>query len=883
MSRVTLQGTLGHYRIIEAIGEGGMGEVYAAEDTRLHRRIALKILPRLLASDPERRLRFEREAQVIAALNHPNIVTIHSVEEADGTPFLTMEMVEGRPLTDVIPRGGLPLPSLLKIAIAISDAIAAAQQRGVTHRDLKPANVMVTAEGRVKVLDFGIAKLRDLDIAADDLTRAPTRELTGEGKIIGTVAYMSPEQAEGKPVDPRSDIFAVGVLLHEMATGDRPFKGDTNVSIISSILKDTPEPVTDLNPRLPADLARIIRRCLAKDPARRYQTAVDLRNELEDLKQDVDSGVSAITAGPVAPPRRTARWLLPAAIAIALIAAAAWYVVNGTRRVKPAATFAIDHFDRLTTTGTVSLAAISPDGKYVVHVKGTQGDPSLWVRQTATTSDVQIVAPAPVIYDGVAFSPDGNYVYYNTYPRPGGGLATLYRVPVLGGRPSLVLADADSVIAFSPDAKSFAFTRGVPSKGTTGVLIANADATGVREVATLPLPARFQLESPAWSPDGRTLLALATKGPVTSAVFAVDVQSGRVSEVPGEWSAIRSVQWMPDGRSFVLDGADVGLQNPTLQIWNVSYPEGARTRVTNDLNTYQSASLSADGRSLAAVQNEITAGIEVSKFPELTEWRRVTGGPGKADGTAGMAWLRDGRIVYTSSTSGPSQLWIVNADGSNEHQLTTAVPVALNPFPSADGRWIYFDTVVSAGRCIYRIAPDGSGSEQITRGGNESHPVASPDGSTVFLSLRQGGENHVARVKSQGGEPTVISKGTFTALDISPDGTQLVGPTWSEQDRRSVIALLPAAGGDPILLRDIPVPTAAFAPDGRAVVFPDLRTRPVRMMRRPLPEGVAAYVGPALPAVTFGGALSRDGRLAISHGSQQSDVVLITAVRSATP
>src|SRR4051812_18806702 len=319
-----------------------MGEVYAAEDTRLHRRIALKVLPRLLADDPERRLRFEREARAIAALNHPNIVTIYSVEEADGTPFLTMELVDGKPLTEIIPRGGLALPALLKIAIAISDAIAAAQQRGITHRDLKPANVMVTAEGRVKVLDFGVAKLRDLEVAsaADDLTRGPTRELTGEGKIIGTVAYMSPEQAEGKPVDPRSDIFAVGVLLHEMATGDRPFKGDTNVSIVSSILRDNPPPVTDLNPALPADLARIIRRCLSKDPGRRYQTAADLRNDLEDLKQEVDSGVSAITTRPAARPKRSARWLALAGLALAVIAAAAWFVVNGKMRSKAPAAFA---------------------------------------------------------------------------------------------------------------------------------------------------------------------------------------------------------------------------------------------------------------------------------------------------------------------------------------------------------------------------------------------------------------------------------------------------------------------------------------------------------------------------------------------------------------
>src|SRR5262245_18697569 len=613
MTAVTLQGTLGHYRILQPIGEGGMGEVYAAEDTRLHRRIALKVLPRLLAGDPERRLRFEREAQAIAALNHPNIVTIYSVEEADGTPFLTMEMVEGKPLSEVIPRGGLPLSTLLKVGIAISDAIAAAQQRGITHRDLKPANVMLTPEGRVKVLDFGVAKLRDLELAAagDDLTRGTTRQLTGEGKIIGTVAYMSPEQAEGKSVDPRSDIFALGVLLHEMATGDRPFKGDTNVSIISSILKDTPALVTDLNPRLPADLARIVRRCLAKDPTRRYQTPVDLRNELEDLKQDIDSGVSATMTRPVVNTKRPALWI-GATVAGLAVLTAAWIYVSGKTRATGPATFTIDHLARLTTTGTVSLAAMSPDGRYVVHVKGSLTDPSLWVRQTATTSDVQIVPPAQVTYDGLAFSPDGNYVYYNTYPRPGAGMATLYRVPVLGGAPTAVLADVDSAIAFSPDAQRFAFTRGSPTKGTTALVIAQADGTGVTEFSTAPAPARFHGERPAWSPDGKTLLAIALTRPGVDVVFAIDATTGRPALVPGEWSAVRDVEWMRDGRSFLADAADVGMARGALQVWSVSYPDGARTHVTNDLNSYFGVSLSADGLSLATVETETTAGLEVS-------------------------------------------------------------------------------------------------------------------------------------------------------------------------------------------------------------------------------------------------------------------------------
>src|SRR6187399_3123803 len=248
---------VGHYKILEPLGKGGMGEVFVAEDTRLNRRVALKVLPEILASDPMARQRFEREAQAVAALNHPGIVTIHSVEEFGGRLFLTMELVDGKPLSETLPNRGMPLDRLLRIGIEVADAMAAAQQRGITHRDVKPANIMITSGGRAKVLDFGLAKVHEAEaaLANDDLTRMSTTSgLTGEGRIIGTVAYMSPEQAEGKPVDPRSDIFSLGVVLHEMATGERPFKGDTNVSVISSIIKDTPAPVTETNPNLPADL-----------------------------------------------------------------------------------------------------------------------------------------------------------------------------------------------------------------------------------------------------------------------------------------------------------------------------------------------------------------------------------------------------------------------------------------------------------------------------------------------------------------------------------------------------------------------------------------------------------------------------------------------------
>jgi DNA-binding NtrC family response regulator/truncated hemoglobin YjbI len=284
--------TLNHYRILEPLGSGGMGEVYAAEDLKLRRRVALKVLPSIAALDPERRARLEHEAQAIAALNHPNIVIVHSVELTGDVPFMTMELVEGRTLADEIPRGGLPINRVLAVGIALADAMTAVHQRNIFHRDLKPANVMILPDGRIKMLDFGLAKLQDDTVTDAVSSIMPTRPPTLEGRIVGTVSYMSPEQAEGRPVDRRSDIFSFGVVLFELATGDRPFNGESNLSILLSIIKDAPPVVSEVNRALPKELGRIVKRCLAKDPNRRYQDAVDLRTDLEELRQTLDAGRS---------------------------------------------------------------------------------------------------------------------------------------------------------------------------------------------------------------------------------------------------------------------------------------------------------------------------------------------------------------------------------------------------------------------------------------------------------------------------------------------------------------------------------------------------------------------------------------------------------------
>ena len=315
--------TLGHYKILELLGAGGMGEVYRAEDTTLGRHVALKVLPADLSSDPDRLARFEREATTLAALDHPNIVTIHSVEWTEGVRFLTMQLVEGKPLSELIPKGGMPLERIFDIAIPTADALAAAHEKGVIHRDLKPANIMVASDGRVKVVDFGLAKLRQED-RATFATQLATEPVTEEGRIVGTLPYMSPEQLQGGDLDDRSDIFSLGIVLYEMASGERPFKGETAVSLISSLVKDSPQPVDTLRDGLPHHLGRVIGRCLEKNPERRYQTAKDVRNELEGLAKETESDVVARTSGATIPatalPKRFRQWPLAVGIAIALLA-----------------------------------------------------------------------------------------------------------------------------------------------------------------------------------------------------------------------------------------------------------------------------------------------------------------------------------------------------------------------------------------------------------------------------------------------------------------------------------------------------------------------------------------------------------------------------------
>jgi eukaryotic-like serine/threonine-protein kinase len=878
---VSIPETLGHYRILGLLGRGGMGEVYAAEDTRLNRKIAVKVLPELVAGDPERRHRFEREAQAVAALNHPNIVTIHSVEEDQGLPFLTMELVEGQPLGDIVRAGQLSIDTLLRIGIGVSDALAAAHQRGITHRDIKPGNIMMTPDGRVKVLDFGLAKLREAEAeaAADAVTRIPTQDVTGEGRIIGTLAYMSPEQAEGKAVDQRSDIFSLGVVLHELATGEKPFKGETTVSLISSILKDTPTPITEINPALPLGLAKVIRRSLAKDPSRRYQTAIDLRNDLEDLKQEIDSGVTASVVMPrpaLAPRRRLNPVSVIATLAMIAGVLALAYAYWSRRAPSVRSDFVVvERPARLTSSGNAALAAISPDGRYVAHVKNDPGAPSLWMRQTATTSDVQIVPPATVRYDGVTYSPEGNHVYYVTYP-PTGGLGTLYRVPALGGTSEKIIEDVDSRVSFSPDRAQFTFTRGAPAEGTAFVMIANADGTNVRKLAQLAMPDQFMLNATTWSSDGKTVIAPAQSlrdGP-HALIAAIDVATGTITQLKDRWTQLLDLEWVPGTNTFLVAGADFGQATP--QLWQIAYPSGERHAITNDLNTYSSLSLSADRSSLATVQTERVANLWIANIDNFAAVTQITSGRGRGDGLLGMDWTPDGQVVFVSNAAAGQQLWMTERDGRNVRQLTAAqqepvFSVSVTP----DGRHVVFQRYADGRMRVWRMNLDGSDQKLLTDGTLDLAPVAAPGG-IVYFARVTAGVPRPYKVSIEGGEAVALGDYNFRPIDVSADGSQLLGIAWNPEARRSVLGIMPAGGGVVRMLPQVPSFVGGLSPDGQWLLFPVLQRGGVRIERYDLVSNTSTPLG-ALPGVLFAGGLSPDGkRLALSRGDILSDVLLLT-------
>ena len=829
-----------HYQIESMIGKGGMGEVYLAVDKLLNRKIALKLLPADYTQDKERLRRFQQEAQAASALNHPNILTIHEIGNIEEQRFIATEFVDGQTLRQRFHRESLTLQEVFEIAIQIASALSAAHQAGIVHRDIKPENIMLRPDGYVKVLDFGLAKLTEQN------DRAPQPQLgdisdMSSGLVMGTVKYMSPEQAQGQQVDARSDIFSFGVVLYEMVVGRVPF-GEKGGELISAILKN--EPSTTNVPDL---LEPLISKALRKKKEERYQTMRELLIDLKNLKQKVsleDNQQTHLSTSAAISWSRSSRETV----------STVEYIVSGIKRHKTGAavvfaslvivaisfSFGVNRFRRRGLSSDVKIAriaetdkarsvAISPNGEYIAYaemsgIAKASSEQTLWTINVATHDRIQLAPPTAIDYLSLKYSPDGESIFYVN------GEQELYKIQASGGQPTKVLSGVAEAVSFALNGTQIAFVR--ENGPETALIIANVDGSGERVLATRKTPAFIDPATPAWSPDGSLIVCgvgiLAQNNKATLIGFEATTAAERII-TNQQWDEFGGqMVWLSDGSGLVTT-ANQGTES---QIWKISYPSGEAHKITTDPNwNYGSLSVTADGKSLIALESASRSSVWIMPHGDVSQAKPITSG--EHEEYRHVSWTHDGKILYASNVGASRDLWIMNSDGTTPRQVTTNGGVNFQPDASLDGRYIVFSSNRGQDGAfnLWRVDLDGRNPRQLTHGNGEVQPRFSPDGHWVVYA--KGGpttspaQKTLWKVAIDGGEPVQLVDKPSMQASFSLDGTMIA--CWYKPDATTPwrIALIPSAGGPPIKLLDVErtsITPIHWSPNGQSIYY--IKSRP---------------------------------------------------------
>jgi serine/threonine protein kinase/Tol biopolymer transport system component len=924
--------TIAHYRILGRLGSGGMGVVYEAQDLTLGRKVALKFLPPEISRDQNALDRFLLEARTASALNHPNICTIYAVENAatagaEAQSFIAMELLEGQSLDQKLLSGPLALDRLLDIAIQLADALDAAHAKGIIHRDIKPANIFLTQRG-VKVLDFGLAKLArpemEMETIGTTQGSAVPVHLTSPGATVGTIAYMSPEQARGEEVDARSDLFSFGAVLYQIATGRLPFDGPTSAVIFHAILEKTPPPPTTLNSLLPPQLDEVILKCLEKDRDLRCQSAAELRADLKRIKrgsssssdrvgrtspstssgqalsgqtgvaQASSSGAQSQTASPSSSPaaassavvvaqQRRVHLRLIVSLVVAASLAGGFVLYEYLKPRAPAINPLNMQITRLTENGTATAGAISPDGRYVAYIK--RGDAqSLWVKQIATGSEAQVVPPGPGWFADrrPTFSPDGNYIYYEHAAAPSeGGEVVLYSVPSLGGTPQRVLEDLMTPVAFSPDGKQMVFAHfDAGSSKKPQLMIANSDGTNRHRIAERDSLA-VNNSSLSWSSDGRFIAVaqyqLEKESLSSVLIFAPQGELVKIFPYP---FLVDGIAWLPDSSGMFLQ-ARAREANLRGQIKFQPYPSGPVQNVTNDLNEYRNISVTADGKALATVQEQESSAVYLgsvpANWPGEVKFDPTPITPGQAEGEP-LTWAADGKLYFDDQAL---HTYRMDPDGSGRSRIPDRETDAAYAVACGSDA-VVFALLRDNTLNTFRQNLTTGETKQLTFERDTEALTCTSDGKTVYYSDFFDGPA-LKRLSTAGGAPEVVSPASVGGVSISPDGKRLAFFNFGTEHKTTVVVQDVDGGNKLSFPDDGYVRRPIWSPDGRALIVDKATGAGSSLFYLPLDGSAKTLIAhfDSEPLAIVACAFSPDGkRIAITRArANNSDLVMFSNFR----